>query len=125
MCEKFRILYITAKCYENFLDDIETALKTKSAVNTVVLLEGIKDVSAPKFQQWLMTLMFKHGCNYQICKAQPDSFGYIKTIIKRLIRSKYKNQAFLYQQAQSKHSDKSVEAGYRDQFSLIWIDVLM
>lgn len=81
--------------------------------------------SEEDFYEWLADVTVIHDFEYQLTETANDSIEFLKRVIEALILKKFKNLEINALTKESTHSEKSKISGFDNQFSLMWIDILM
>ena len=81
--------------------------------------------SEEDFHEWLADVTVIHDFEYQLTETANDSIEFLKRVIEALILKKFKNLEINALTKESTHSEKSKISGFDNQFSLMWIDILM
>ena len=82
-------------------------------------------LSEESFNDWLCDISVLYSFEYYLTEEVKDSLEYLKSAMASLILIKYKNLDINIINKENSHTEKSKISGFDNEFSLMWIDILM
>lgn len=106
---------------KNFKKRIEKNLTYSSQISSQEALS----LTEEDFRDWLCDITVFYDWEYVLTESHSESLDFIKKAIGAIILQKYKNVDVYSLGKENTHTEKSKIAGFDNEFSLMWIDILM
>lgn len=97
----------------------------KNPFQTISSQEEKSPLTEEAFQEWLCDVNVLHEWEYELTEKSNESLEYIKKAISSIDLQKYKNINGANFGKENIHTEKSKISGFDNEFSLMWIDILM